>query len=257
MRFLRFAAILLLITPLSVFGQGTPVRDQRAVDVLQRLLVVFGSTLPGDYTASGTLTVYAGGSEDSGTIRILGKGLRQYREEITVGGQKQELTFAALGAKVTDGLGKRPISPANAESMRGAIFPLTRIASDLVQATTGVEYLGLEGEKTAALHHLRIRTASFLDEDPKEAGTSVQTETEVWIDATTYLPRKISFNVFAEGAPKEPIPMEVVYTAWANFGGAPFPIQVEKHLNGTLLSRITIQSVAINSGLTDAQFSNR
>ena len=83
------------------------------------------------------------------------------------------------------------------------------------------------------------------------AGFSVK---ELWIDASSRLPRKLAYERRAASGAAPRIPVAVFFSDYRNVGGVLYPFRIEKSLNGTPWATITIQNVAFNTGLTDADF---
>src|SRR5260370_32949205 len=61
-------------------GAGGEGRDRA---VLKQAIRVMGSSVPGDSTATGSVTITAGSNTESGTIKILTRGSSQSLEQIT------------------------------------------------------------------------------------------------------------------------------------------------------------------------------
>jgi hypothetical protein len=77
---------------------------------------------------------------------------------------------------------------------------------------------------------------------------------DLWIDASSGLPFKLSYRQHEGGGAAPSAPVEVYYSDYRNAGSILLPYLIKKSFNGTPWATITIQSVTLNNGLTDGDF---
>jgi hypothetical protein len=213
-----------------------------------------GNPAPSDSVAIGRAVLHVGGTEEQQSLRILTRRLHQYREERMTANGLSTLTFSRFRARAVEGAENVRLPAEVAINDYCPYFPRVGILADFPSPDVSIEYLGLETEGDRELHRIRLSNSFASDElrAPYELGTN--TTTEVWIDSATLLPRKLAYSVIPQQASNEPIPVEIVYAQYGNFGGRLYPTQRVKNFNGTLFAVIQIDQVSFNVGLTDADF---
>ncbi|MGH9858489.1 MAG: hypothetical protein ACRD5F_00540, partial [Candidatus Acidiferrales bacterium] len=77
-----FRTLFALALPVTTFSQSPAPRDPRAIAILQQSFAAMGGAVPGDCVATGTITIEAGSSSESGSIRILARDFDQSVEEV-------------------------------------------------------------------------------------------------------------------------------------------------------------------------------
>ncbi len=239
---------------IPVAAQQRPLRDPQALSVLAQSLTVMGGAAPGDSVASGNVTFYVGGGEEKATLRVVTRGLRQYQQEVVTSSRQRVLTFSRGRATSHDGTDSEKLLSHNAVNDYCPYFPLASIMADLNNPDLAVQYLGVESLDGASAHRIKLWNTFASDSELAANNLGHYTVTEAWIDATSLLPRKLAFSVFAREAPNEPIPVEIIYSAYGNFGGVLYPTRILKNFNGTPYCLIEIQQVLLNVGLTETDF---
>jgi hypothetical protein len=197
----------LLVFAGTTVAQDAPRRDPQALAVLEQSLAVMGATVASDSVSSGSVTSFVGGEELRGNIRILTREWSRCREETDLGGRQRAVIFTKWEAATEEDAQKKRISPVRARSEFCSFLPTARLLAALNDPDAGYEYLGLERIDARSYHHVRVwstmATVGGLEELAK------LTEAEVWIDATSLLPLRITYNIYADDAPNEPIPVEI------------------------------------------------
>lgn len=250
----------LLLSSLTVFfvaqasAQQKAPRDPLALQVAARSIEAMGKTTPQDSTATGAVTLYVGGDETSGTVRILTRGLRQYRIETTLPTKTQILTVSRARGNLKEGDQTTRLFGPNALNDYCPHFPLAGILAGTGNSDVAAQYIGLENDGAASLHHLRFWNTFASDSGVADPEVGRYIATEVWIDAATFLPAKLSYSLYSKDAPTEPIPVEIIFGLYKSFGGILYPTQIRQNLNGTPYALIEIRDVALNTGLTNQAF---
>ncbi|PYU46190.1 MAG: hypothetical protein DMG54_04045 [Acidobacteria bacterium] len=256
---LVLSSVLILASSSRLISQqstATPQRDPQALAVLKQTVTAMGSSVPGDSTATGTVTITAGSDTEVGTIKILTRGSRQTLEQIaTASGTTQAVYSNGVANDSNHTATKTNYSLELAASSQGALFPLPLLSAILSSADSALQYIGQENIDGAGCHHLR--TWNTYSSQPDLQYLSSFSYREIWINASTGLPVKIAYSMRAASGAEPSIAVEISYSKYQPTGGVQVPFQVSKSLNGTPWMTITISSVSFNTGLTDSTFSTQ
>jgi hypothetical protein len=246
-----FVAILLFTNISQAFSQTQtstqpPVRDPQALTLLQASATAMGNVVPSDSTATGTITTEAGTLTENGTITILTRGTDQSSEQI------QTPHGAILVYSRGQASNGAPLSGQRAMTSQSSFFPLPLIGGALNNSDSGFKYIGLETVNGSSAHHIQFWN-SFAS-NPTGLTLSAFTTRDIWIDATSYLPLRISYVQRAAGGSAPRIAVDVFFANYQNVGGILYPFSIQKSFNGTPSATITIQQVVFNTGLPDSNF---
>ncbi len=233
-------------------SEVSPERDPQAVALVQQAVAAIGGIAPADSVATGTVYLVAGSKADTGTIRILTRGMDQTAEEIVTPEGTRQVVYSREQAREAEGNSAKPLQLELAVTSQSACFPLPLLAAALNHADTGFQYLGQETLDGLAVHHIRFWNT--FSSHPKLRHLAEFSMKDLWIDAATGLPRKLSFDRRAAGGAEPRIPVELFFSDYRNVSGVLYPFRIEKHFNGTPWANITINNVQLNAGLTDAAF---
>jgi hypothetical protein len=245
---------------LSLFSQpskqqSAPViqRDPQALSLLQASVSAMGRTVPADSVATGSVTIVAGSQTSTGTIRILTRGTNQSSEQITLPQSTYSVTYSAglAGESINSATASIPIE--RTVTSQSVCFPLPFLAAALANSDESIQYVALETTGQESVQHIRIQN-TFASQPNFQQFAGLATF-DVWLDANTSLPERISF-VRRNGSGATPrIPLDAFFSAYKTTSGVAYPMQIKLSLNGTPWATITISSVAFNTGLTDSNFS--
>jgi hypothetical protein len=131
-------------------------------------------------------------------------------------------------------------------------FPLALLANALNNPDTAYKYLGLENLNNASAHHIQFwNSFASIPKLQKISGLSVR---DIWIDSSSGLPLKISYLRHEASGNAPAIAVEASFSDYRNISGVLYPFSIQRSLNGTPWATITIQSVVLNTGLTDSNF---
>jgi len=239
------------LTAIAVAQQPAAKRDPQALTILQRSLSAMGG-VPNDVRATGFVTITAGSATDSGTIKILARGFDKTVEEIqTPGGSRAEIFSAGEGGS-KQGLTVEAKSLEWAASAQSGAIPSLLIASALNSSDGDYEYVGLEDLAGVKAHHVRL-SASFASR-PKLKHLREFSGKELWIDASSLLPLKLSFDRRDGQGAVPRIPIAYHYSDYRAVGGVFIPFQIQKDYNGTPWATIRLSSVSVNAGISDSAF---
>lgn len=226
--------------------------DSQAIALVTQSVAAMGGTAPPDSVANGTVNTTTGGQTDSGTVRILTRGVDQSSLEYMTGSLNQREVYSqGSGSDVTVN-GVTPQSLEFSSTSQACEFPLPLLLGAQQNPDTVFQYVGLETVNGVAAQHVRFWNsyASIAALQPlAEFGVR-----DLWLDATTNLPVKFAFQRRAADGSVPAVAIEVVLSNYQNVNGILYPFSIEKVVSGNLWAIITIQSVTFNNGLTDADF---
>ncbi len=254
MRFMRPAVVLAtLVIPLGVLDSGQQAAQQvsPALAVLQQAVVAMGGTAPSDSTANGTITTVAGSLTENGNVVILTRGTDQSSEQIQT--PSGFTVIYSRGEANQDTAASVQILPLErAVTCQGPEFPLPLLAGAIANQDTAYSYVGLETLNGLPVHHIQFWN-SFAS-SPKLQQFSGFSVRDIWIDAASGLPQQLSYQRRDGGGATPAIQFDAFYSDYRIVGGVLYPFSIQESVNGTPWATITIQSVAFNTGLTDANF---
>jgi hypothetical protein len=236
----------------SIANAPSPKRDLQATTALQQSITAMGGNVPTDSTATGTITRVAGSETDHGTIHILTRSANQTLEQFQTPQGSISEVFSNGQATEVSSSSARPLSLNRAATTRCADFPLPFLAGLISNPDESLQFVGLEQIGTSTLIHLEA-TNTYASQ-PGLQILSEFTTTEIWLDAQTYLPTRISWIQRDGGGASPRIRRETDFSNYQTFGGLLYPASIQEFFNGTLWITITVQSVSFNTGLTDADF---
>ena len=236
----------------AIAAQELPQRDPQAVAILQQSVAAMGGVVPSDSVAIGSVVIVAGLRTDSGTIRILSRGLDQAAERIQTSQGSRAVIYSRGQANELEGSSVKSLQLELVVTSQSPEFPLALLAGALNHSDTALQYLGLETLAGLPAHHIRLWNT--LLSTPRLRQLAEFTVKELWIDASSRLPRKLAYDRRAARGAEPRIPVAVLFSDYRNVGGVVYPFRIEKWFNGTPWATITIQTVAFNTGLSDNDF---
>lgn len=144
-----------------------------------------------------------------------------------------------------------PIAGHNLLTDAAWYFPLFVIQRLLSDPNASVTFVGLEGR----IAHFQATESAQLS---SPAGASAQiahwSQIDLYLDSTTLLPVRLSFNTHPDNNGLLDIPVTVDFSSYQTVNGATVPMHVQRSVNGTRLLDIQVQSASFNTGLTPSTF---
>jgi hypothetical protein len=255
---LAFAASLLLISNSSAGIPQTPTtttsapqRDPLAVALIQKSVSVMGVP-PSDSTATGSATIVAGSLTQQGTVTILTRGSTQTSIQFQMPNNPWTVVFASGQANKVETAQTTGYPLELAASSQCLYFPLPYLAGILSNPDYSIQFGGQEAVESSTANHIVVQNT--FNSSPTYRFLSPFTVADIWIDASSGLPVKISM-VRREGGGSAPkIPISVAYSNYQTVSGVRYPFTIQEYITETLWATTTIQSVIFNSGLTDSNF---
>jgi hypothetical protein len=252
---LVLSSLLIFVPALHLNSQqstSVPQRDSQAVALLQSSVRAMGGSVPSDSVATGSVVVVAGSLTTSGTVRILTRGTDQTLEQLSLP-QSTVATIYSRGAAdaMTNGT-TQSLPLERTASCQSAAFPLPFLAAALANSDEAIHYVALETSGQVQLQHIRIWNT--YNSNPSLQFLSDFTTTDIWLDASTGLPKTISSTRRDGGGASPKTLLTVSYSSFQGASTILYPNSIQVSINSTPWATITIQSVRLNTGLSDADF---
>lgn len=250
-----FGGLICFLAFLPASGQQAH-GDAQALAVAVQCVAAMGGHVPSTTMALGTIDLVEGSREQSGSIRILTRGSNESVEEIqTDDGLRASVYSKGRLARKTDSSLQR-LNLEMAATGQSPVFPLALLGGALGNPDFLFEYVGLETMEGINVHHIRFQDTYASKPKLKElAEMSVR---DVWLDATTGLPRRIFYyQSWSRGKRAEHIPVDTFLSDYRDVGGVLYPFAIKRSLNGTPWATIQIHSVVLSPSLSDADFQTR
>jgi len=261
----RHRTFLVLVCSLSIllgpaFSQQTASPAISAGSLLQNALAAqVGTAQISDVTLAGTARRMAGSDDESGTVtyRALSNGAARYDFSYSSGPRSEiraALSAGPLGAWTgPDGV-SHPLALHNLAN-RTDIFPVFTLAPVLSTANLVVSLVGLETKNGQSAYHISV-SQQFPQMKPNAATLAQHlTQTEIFLDASSFLPIAIDFNTHPDDNSSLDIPVELIFSDYRAVSGSQIPFHVQKFLNGGLVLDLQFQTATINTSPSPTLFS--
>jgi hypothetical protein len=238
--------------------QSTPTplqRDSQALGIVAQAFRALGGTVPSDSVANGTVDIIAGSTRDHGTILILTRDLDQTLEEISTSTEVKKVTYSKMLASQTMTGTMKHLPMELVVTSQSAWSPLILLARALSNSTVSAQYIGLE--VVAGVQSQHIRTWDTFTADPMLFHLSDFSVRDFWLDASSGLPIIISYDEKDSVGPSPKIHCEFMYSDFRQAGPMKVPFVITKKVNGVLHAMVHLDTVTLNNGLTDDDFSLR
>ncbi len=224
-------------------------RDAQAVVLSQQALTAMGGSAPADSTATGNLGLVAGSTSETGTFRLLTRGVDQTAEYIETTSINQSMVYSRLRA--SDSVAPGKIGLQWAITAQSSDFPLPFFVAAVQNSDTAFQYVGQESLNNLAAQHIRVWNT--FSSQPGLSDVARFSIRDIWLDSSSHLPLKISY-ARRYTASADALLVEVFFSDYRNVLGYQYPFAIKKSLNGTPWVAMTVQDVTFNTGLTDNDF---
>jgi hypothetical protein len=207
-------------------------------------------------TLSGSARKIAGSDDEYGTAILKAVGMSSSIVLNLPSGSESETRSVTNGeASGTwsgiDGI-SHPMAFHNLLTEPAWFFPYLAISHGLAPTGYVATYVGHEIRSEVAVDHVAISQtfSAFLSD---QGGLQRLSQTDVYLDSVTFLPKAIAFNIHPDNDELVDIPVEVLYANYQIVNGLQVPFHVQKFLNNCLVLDFQFQTVTLNSGVTASQ----
>ena len=245
----------------QAYAQQTPEpikSDPQAIALLaQAVAALQGAATITDVTLSGSARRVAGSDDETGSAVF--KAIVDGSSKLTLNlpsGTHSEVRANSDNGPVgswsgPDGM-SHPLAYHNLFTDAGVLPTLLLVG--FAKSSAVVSLVGPETRDGANVLHLSAyqQIAAFAGTDPSLSQRLSQTE--IFLDATTLLPRAIAFNVHPDNDSLLDIPIVVDFSDYRSVKGAQVPFHIQKSINNSLALDLQLSSAAINTGLSTTDF---
>jgi hypothetical protein len=229
-----------------------PTRDPTAIALLQESVGAMAMSAPSDSSATGTINVVEGSTNQSGSISIQTRGTGESAEIINLPEEQRSVIYSYGEAKEVNGTESVNLPLELILVDQSADFPLPLLSAILGNTDETFRYIGQETLDGTTVQHILVWN-SFASKPRLQKLAPLSTR-DVWFDSASHLPVKVAYSRRAGRGAVPAVPVEIDFSGYKNVDGVLYPFQINKSYNGTPWQTITIQNVSFNTGLTDSQF---
>jgi len=255
---LSFGLCVLLVIPSA--AQQTASSSIQASQLLQQSLAALqGNTSLTDVTLSGTARRIAGSDDEFGTVTYGAMSNGASRFDFSYpSGPRSEVHTDGTGDPLGTWSGPdgtaHPLAFHNLAN-RSDIFPAFTLAQLAPSRDLVVTLVGQETKNGHPAYHLSMFLQKLPHISPRSPGLAQRlTQTEVFLDVSTFLPVALDFNTHPDDDAGLDIPVELLFSDYRSVSGAQMPFHVQKLLNNNLILDLQFQSAVVNSGLSASLF---
>lgn len=238
-----------------LYTQNSPASDPQASSFAAQSIAALTGGMPiSDVTLTGTVT-WNGTNTGNATLRALGTA--ESRMDIVFSsGTRTEIRDAQTGVAI--GQWTNPNGNTGAVAFQNCQTDAVWFFPALGSLTAGnnvvLAYIGQETRNGEAVQH--IQSSVY---DPNWPSGVIPTDQQLstmdfYLDATTLLPVAITFNAHPDNSSTTNLLVEIDFSNYQSVSGSSVPMQIQKYLQGNLLSEMTISNVLLNSGLPLSTF---
>lgn len=211
-----------------------------------------------DATLTGSATWTAGSDIENGTATFLASGTGESRMDLALSnGTHTEIRDASTSTAEGKWIAQTTISGsfAHHNCLTDAVWFFPVLGSLAGGSNVVFSYVGQETLNGSAVQH--IQSYINLPVQPPASGPTLQqlSTMDFYLDATTFLPAAVAFNVHPDTNAASNIPVQIAFSSYQNIGGVIVPTHIQKYLQGTLQIDITISSATFNTGIALSNFS--
>jgi hypothetical protein len=257
MRVSRFvlATLLVFASSLDLSSQQTTAilqRDAQAATLLRQAIAAMGASLPSDSTATGNVTITAGGETSQGSVKVLTRGTNQTSIQFQSTMANWSVIYSNGLASRIDATGTTALPLELAASSQCLYFPQPFLSGLINNPDVSLQYVGEETLDSSEVNH--IRAWNTFSSVAQMQFLSDFTLTDIWLDAMSGHPRQISLTRRYGGGSSPKISVSVSYANYQSMSGVQYPLAIQESINGTPWGTTTIQTVTFNTGLSDTAF---
>jgi hypothetical protein len=257
-RYFLPALALTVLAGLPALAQTALKDPQGVVLTTKAVSALNGTTSITDVTVQATANYIAGSDEETGTATLLAKAGESRITLTLTGGQRAEVRNNSGGIPQGSWSGPDGVWHAmalhNCWTDTGWFFPALSFEAALNDPQVAIVYVGLESREGLSVQHVQF--SRLVPGQSPNATALIQqlSTTDVYLDAVSYLPVAIDFSVHPDNNAGLNLPVEIQFSGYKLANGIRTPSRIQKLLQGSLMLELSVTAVAINSGLSDAQF---
>jgi hypothetical protein len=193
-------------------------------------------------TLTGTVTSYAGGKTDSGTVALTGLSDGSGSLALSVSGGAYAETLQPVGfgrnCEWVDSSGT-----AHAMESSSCAVPLEALLPSLALQPSAT-YYDVTDEGVGTLNSAQVRLLSIV---PSVAMIGSVGVVQVGLDPNTLLPSVVEYVIHPDANPMATVKVDVIFSNYTLQNGVEVPQSIQRRLNGALNLDIQIQSSSLSN----------
>lgn len=252
-------AVLITFFPMVLLPAQSIDTANQARAILNQALNASGYAsrpLPG-FTASGTISYYAGVDKQVGTVEIKARGYDQFRMDATMPTGTRTVSFDRSSGRHKEPNGRMLELPAHAMLVAiNPLLPYMELANALSRADYSFSYQGTVQEGSHQLHIIRLRRIITKAQDPTGQVEEL-TQADYFIDGQSLQITRINSTIASNTNINERYPQVIEFENYAGKSAIIVPTTVRLILGGSTAWEVQISNLVASNGLSDADFSVR
>lgn len=252
---LGLAGFVLCVPTLAIGQSATaPASDPQALALASNAMAaLIGRQSVTDVTMTGTVTWSTGEDEnESGTATLRALGAGESRMDLALPeGTRSEIrdlqTGGPLGRWANPDNSSGDFAAHNCWTDAAWFFPA--FGSLAGGKNVVLSYIGLEQHDGHSVQHLR----SYQFQASADAAVSLNPQQlstmDFYLDATTFLPLAIQYQMHPDNNAATNIPMEIEFSNYQTIAGVAVPLHIQRYQQGLLMIDLQITSVSFNTGM--------
>jgi hypothetical protein len=236
-------------------------QDQGSAQLQQSLAALLGNAVVSDVTLSGSARRIAGSDDETGTAtyKALSNGTARFDFSYPSGPRTEVRATGSSGcAGIWSGPDGVSHSVASHNLLTGSdIFPAFALGGFNPAQNFVITLIGQETKSGRSVYHLSASQQSSQITGTVAGLMQHLTQTDIFLDAVTFLPVALDFNIHPDNDMGLDIPIQIAFSDYRSIGGAQVPFHVQKYLNNSLILDLVFQSASLNSGLPSSLFTIR
>jgi hypothetical protein len=261
--------VLLGVFALSVvfppLAQTAPLSSTRALTLATQATTALTGGVPvSDVTLNANVTWIAGSDNLTGIGTLQAKGNSESRVDLNLGDTtRTEVRATSDGipqgewikpATASASAKPHPYATHNCWTDASWFFPALSSITQVSNPNYVFSYVGLEQHGGVSTQHIRV--TQMVPQDAK--GTlALQrlSAMDFYLEPTSLLPLAIAFKVHPDNDMSTDVPMEIHFANYQSVNGVRVPFHIQRMLNGTVVLDVVVTNAAVNTGLSDSDFS--
>jgi hypothetical protein len=229
-----------------------PASDPQALSyAAQSIAALTGGTAISDVTLTGSVTWNAGAS-DTGTFTLRALGSGESRMDLALtSGTRTEIRDAQTGMPLGQWIAPAAASGQFAfhNCLTDPVWFFPALGSLISGPNVVLSYIGQETRNGESVQH--IQSYVYQPNWPAIPGATPQqlSTMDFYLDATTFLPTAVTFNVHPDNSPTTNLLVEVDFANYQTIGGVHVPMHIQNFQQGNLMIDLVVSGPLFNTGL--------
>jgi hypothetical protein len=258
-RWLLGMPIAVLTLSFTSLGQNQPPSDPQAVTyTAESIAALTGGSPATDVTLTGNVTWTSGSQSVTGQGTFLAKGITESSVSLTSASvNRTDIRNNTGGTLLGEWIGSDG-SPTlyalhNCMTDPGWFFPALSSLTN-TDPTLVLAYIGPETKSGVSVQHIQGYHYAYSTTASSIALVQRLSTIDFYLNASSFLPVAITFNVHPDDDASTNLPIEVDFLSYQAINGFQVPMHVQQYTQGGLTLDFTVTSAVMNSGLPDTDF---